>query len=150
MTRRVILGQQNDGTYGLRVSAPGVDAFVGSGQGGDFTFNSDWTDTADLHQIGVLSYAASGVKTYDAGGNVLFNSGYGTLFTNIGYRPFIEVRRFTTSNVVYDDYWEAANTAGVGGSAIFRDCFRCPSASSTDKVFYVVYKIPAPQQGAGF
>ena len=150
MARRVVLGLQNDGTYGLRVSAPGVDALSGDGQGGDFTFNSAWTDIAELHQIGILSYAASGLKGYDGSGAVNFNSGFGALYTSLGYRSFVELRRFTTGNVVYDDFWETANAAGPGGSQINRDCFRAPAASTSDKVFYVVYKVAAPQQGASW
>ena len=150
MSRRARLGKQIGGTFGVRVAVAGADAATVDPDSAYLTFNSDWTDIVDLHQIGVLSYASSGVKTYDGAGNPSFNSGYGTLYASLGYRPFVEVRRFTTSNVVYDDYWESANTAGVGGSVIFRDCFRLPSASSTDKVLYVVYKLPAPQQGNTF
>ncbi len=149
MSRRVRLGKQINGSFGVRVAQAGADAANVDGDSAYLTFNSDWTDLVELHQIGTVSYAASGVKRYDAGGAVQFLHGYGALYTSLGYRPFVEIRRYTTSNVIFDDYWEPAQTAGAVGE-IFRDCFRAASPSSTDKIFYVVYKLPAPQQGNTF
>ncbi len=149
MSRRARLGKQIDGSFGVRVAVAGADAASVDPDSAYLTFNSDWTDTVELHQIGVVSYAASGVKGYNGSGSVNFNRGYGALYTSLGYRPFVEIRRFTTSNVVYDDYWNSTQTAGAV-CTIFRDCFRADSPSSTDKVFYVVYKLPAPQQGNTF
>lgn len=148
MARRAVLGKQNDGNFGVRVSQAGADAFAVDGDSGYLTFNSDWTDTVDLHQIGVLSYSAT-VGGYDAAGTPNSAPGFGASYTNLGYRPFVELRRYTTSNVVYDDYWESTQEAGAN-AAIWRDKFRAPSASTTDKVFYVVYKLQCPQQGASF
>ena len=147
MVRRARLGKQLDGSFGVRVSAAGADAAAVDPDSAFLTFNSGWTDIVDLHQIGTLSYAASGLKAYDAAGTPSFTgSGFGVLYTSLGYRPFVELRRFTTANVIYDDYWESTQEAGAN-CGIWRDCFRASSASTSDKVFYVVYKLAGPQQG---
>lgn len=136
----------------MRVAVAGADATSVDPDSAYLTFNSDWTDIVELHQIGVLSYASSGLKRYDAAGTPsTTNAGFGVLYTSLGYRPFVEMRRFTTSNVVYDDYWESAQEAGAN-AAIYRDCFHAPTpgGSTTDKLFYVVYKLSCPQQGNTF
>lgn len=151
-TNRVVMGVQNDGSVGLRVSAVGVDADVGNGQGGDFTFNSDWTDISKIHQIGTVSYAASGVKYYTASfptgpATTAFGSGYGFLYTSLGYRPFMEARLVSGGNVVQDDYVDA--TVRVGGAwSMFYDCARNGAVPTTTYTFiYIVYKIAAAFPG---
>lgn len=150
MVRRARLGKQIDGSFGVRVSAAGADAAAVDPDSGYLTFNSDWTDIVELHQIGVASYNAS-VSGYDAAGTPNTQAGFGALYTSLGYRPFVELRLFTTSNVVYDDYWESLQEAGAN-AAIWRDKFRAPwnSGSTTNKIFYVVYKLECPQQGNTF
>lgn len=142
MARRVVLGQQNDGTFGLRVSAPGVDAFAGDGQGADFTFNSAWTDIAKIHQVGVVSWSPT---AYTNSNGITF-AGFSGVWTDLGYKPFIEVRKLV-GNVVYDDYWNAANPFGQA-AIILSNQFQSPESSTTDRVIYIVYRIQAPVQGA--
>jgi hypothetical protein len=141
-TRRVVLGQQNDGTYGFRVSAPGIDAFAGDGQGGDFTFNSAWTDIAKIHAVGIATYGTSTV------------GGFWTLeaaWPDLGYKPFIEARRLIGS-VVYDDWYigPGGDSAGVG-NVISSTGFKgqiLPSGTYSRPVnffvVYIAYKIPVP------
>lgn len=147
-TNRVVLGVQNDGSVGLRVSAVGVDADVGSGQGGDFTFNSDWTDIAKIHQIGNVAWNAN-CKFINGAGTVGTTNGWGALFTSLGYRPFMEWRRLDPStNTINDDYWNASQTAGFS-TDIWRDAWCLPAANESVNVIYVIYKIAAPFDGGG-
>ena len=132
--RRAILGKQNDGTMGLRVSAHGTDAFIGDGQGGDFTFNSAWTDITKLHQIGI--------------GTTSLVDGFYAIrvpFPSLGYKPLVEVRKLE-ANLVRDDYWDSSLTSGVFAlvdttSLSFGGTSVTPSALTA---LYAVYKIPVP------
>lgn len=129
MTRRVVLGQQNDGSYGLRVSAPGVDAFVGDGQDGGFTFNSDWADIAKIHQLGLGSFATTQTNV---------------VWTSLGYAPFVEVRKYV-GNVVLDDYWNSTNQWGADAFLFTADNLRINNPGGAAVTFlYIVYKIPVP------
>jgi hypothetical protein len=145
MARRVVMGQQNDGTYGLRVSAAGVDAFVGTGQGGDFTFNSDWTDMSKILLVGRLNWAVNGFYTGTS-------NGFGCVFADQGYLPFIEVRRGVGS-IVYDDWnpqRDPPNGAGIApwgnpGYTAIRTAFGLQeSGSTTHFLLVLVMKIAVP------
>lgn len=149
MTRRVVLGQQNDGSMGLRISALGVDAFVGDGQGGDFTFNSDWTDIAKIHAVGIATYS-----TVTVGGFWVLEA----TWPDLGYKPFVEIRRLIGS-VVYDDWWIAAPGSGGGtGSGVFSANINSTGISLLSEriaggtrpanffVLYIAYKIAVPSQ----
>lgn len=145
--KRVVLGQQNDGTMGLRVSKAGVDAFVGDGQDGGFTFNSDWTDLTRIHLVGI------GMET-------LVSSFWRIRvdFTDLGYKPFFEARRFESGNIIRDDYWgySAGGTSGVlAASGAYHNLTSNthleigfsnavgPSPSGTGyKALYVIYRVP--------
>jgi hypothetical protein len=140
-TRRVVLGLQNDSTIGLRVSAVGVDAFVGDGSGGDFTFNSSWTDIAKIHMVGV---ASRGTITTVGGTST---TGFQTTWPALGYKPFVEAR-LLQSNVVYDDWMNS--TFPSGSYAEIRNAdpnsLYVPAINSAvgDSLLYIVYAIAVP------
>jgi len=128
--RRVVLGKFDDGvTFGLRVSLPGFDALAGSSAGGDFSFDSTWTDITKLHQIGLFSFATTQVSIF---------------FTNQGFPPFLEIRRYV-SNVVYDDYWNASNPYGADAFLFTNGELRInnPGGGATTGL-YLITKIPCP------
>lgn len=134
--RRVVLGKYNDGvTFGLRVSHAGVDALTGDSSGEGFAFDSNWSDIAKLHVVGVASEVFNGVSyTIDA------------TIPSLGYKPFAEIRRLE-SNVVRDDYW--TSTAPSGGYGFFSSntAIRCGFGSPSPtghQALYVVYAIPVP------
>lgn len=137
MSRRVVLGLQNDGTYGLRVSAPGIDAFTGDGQPGNFTFNSAWTDIAKIHMVGIGNTSAP-----DQFGRYLMSVSW----PDLGYKPFLEVRRIA-GNVVYDDAWVGNFPSGgyFGPSNAQRNGFIANSASGA-QALYIIYAIPVASQ----
>lgn len=147
-TKRLVLGQQNDGTYGLRATLPGYDAFVGDGSGAEFTFNSDWTDIAKIHQVGVMAYAGS--ITYEATtlSGTLTNNGYKATFSDPGYFPFVELRKIV-GNVVYDDNCTPTQLAGFQNAAIRQTYVYFISAGHADwnnawNLLYTVYKVQIP------
>lgn len=145
MSRRLVLGQQNDGTIGLRVSAPGVDAFVGDGQGGNFTFNSAWTDIAKIHAVGLCDWAIP-VTFINPEGTTTSLYGFVGLWPNLGYKPFVEVRQ-RNGTVVYDDYMGSVNTSGAFCEILTdRVQLRTGSSSPGFQLLYIVYAIPVPSQ----
>lgn len=53
MIPRVSLGQQPDGTYGLRVSLPNINVLAADPNNSNhLSFNSDWPDILRTHMIG--------------------------------------------------------------------------------------------------
>lgn len=113
---------------GLRVSAPGVDAFSGLGIGGDFTFNSAWTDISKIHQVGLATYSSANITV---------------IWTSLGYRPFVEIRR-RDGNVVRDDWF--SSTFASGGYFVLDtiNSFHNTVGSTGLTIIYIVYAIPVP------
>jgi hypothetical protein len=143
MSRRVVLGQQADGSYGLRVSAAGFDALTAADDGHAITFDSRWTDIAKIHQIGLVSWAPNAFLP-SSQATILAN-GYIAFWPGLGYKPFCEVHRLS-GNVVRDDYWDSTFTSGCYAS-VFADHFTAIEFNATsDKALYVVFKIPVPSQ----
>jgi hypothetical protein len=138
MSRRAVIGKQNDGSYGLRCSLPGIDAFVGDGLGGGFTFNSDWADIAKVHAIGVTTWQANAWEVTPGSG--IFLSGFTAAWTSQGFIPFAEVRRLISGVVINDDRWTSTMQFG-NYTQIHADKFRAPDSSTSDQVLYLVYKI---------
>lgn len=137
MSRRVVLGQQNDGTYGLRVSSAGFDALTATDDGHSITFDSRWTDIAKLYIVGIVAWRASSVVLPS-----LTVDGFSVGYSSPGYVPFAEVRRLS-SNVVFDDYFNSTEQFGVGISVEATRLY-VPESSTSDKLLYVLYQIPVP------
>jgi hypothetical protein len=146
MARRVVIGQQNDGSYGVRVSAPGFDALTVADDGHTITFDSRWNDIAKIHAIGIIPWNLNAWSFTDDNGHVFFVPGFAVTWPNPGYKPFLETRR-AVSSVVYDDYWDGAAPMG-NPATIFADGFRIGASSSfsSNSVIYIAYKIPVPTQ----
>lgn len=145
-TRRTVLGRYNDGvTVGLRCSLPGFDGLTGdSNAPGQFSFDSEWTDIVQIHQAGIATNpGGSGAVTATIP------------FVDPGYRPFVEVRWMSSSNVIYDDYFAppgAAALTGIGAQ-VNTNSIVLPTAqllgggpftSVAYNVLYIVYRIPSP------
>jgi hypothetical protein len=134
-TRRDVLGALPGGTFGLRCSLPGVDVITGdSNDPNQFSFNSDWTDIAKLHQVGVAVIPAPPP----------FN--VSVPFPDLGYRPFVEVRR-VSGNIVFDD-WLRNGRYGIGAqietSQIIMPALFSPAEAYV--VLYMVFAVPVPTQ----
>lgn len=137
-TRRVVIGKYNDGVnFGLRASLPGIDALTGDSNGGGFSFDSNWTDIANVIQTGFIT-GLSGVST-------------AITFADPGYKPFVEVRQVTGGNTVRDDYLSAyqpngtpaANNPRFGhGANVTPGRIGLPQFYAPDQAVYVIYKIP--------
>lgn len=130
MSRRVVIGKYNDGvTYGLRCSLPGYDALTDSSAGGDFSFDSSWTDISKIHQVGLVSFATTQANVF---------------WTSLGYMPFLEIRKYV-GNVVYDDYWNSFLPYGAD-AFLFTDAnLRVNNPAGAAATFmYIIYKIPVP------
>jgi hypothetical protein len=138
--RRVVLGQQADGSVGLRCSSAGFDAFTAADDGLAITFDSRWTDIVRPYQAGILSITS--IVVYPTGTGAL--PGFQANWVALGYKPFIEARYY--NGVVYDDYWNAGKTSGCY-AGIWDGFFQIPSGVSDPGFFlYVVYPIPVPTQ----
>lgn len=138
MSRRVLIGKYNDGvTYGLRVSLPGVDVLTGdSSDATQFSFDSNWTDIAQLVAVGTISVP------------ILASPGYvDAFFPSLGYYPFCEARRIS-GNVINDDYFKGVTgTSGVQGvpTEIMTDRLRFNmDIDSAYNAVYVVYNVAVP------
>lgn len=149
MTRRVVLGKYNDGvTIGLRVSLPGFDALTDSSvDPGKFSFDSEWTDIAQIHQVGLISRTTSIPLPWSGG--VVTIDGYTTTWSALGYKPFIENRLYT-SGTIYDDYFpNGANPSFVSGSRTwiadaYPNSFYCQGGTSERQLLTIIYKIAVP------
>lgn len=132
---RAVIGKYNNGTYGLKVSLPGINALTDDdGDGSKFSFNSEWNDFVKIHAIGIATITDPlfpGAVT----GEVVIN------FASLGYKPFVELR-MVVGTVVWDDYARASNQCGypaivTGNSVTVND------AVGTS-VLYMVFRIPVP------
>lgn len=112
MTRRVVLGKQQNGGYALRVSLPGVDALTADANNpNQLSFNSDWTDLARIHQMGqAYVYAAPPPTTY-------------VYFLALGGIPFVECKYIDA--YVHDDYAYAFVTGVSAPITNWQTWIRC-------------------------
>jgi hypothetical protein len=130
MARRVRIGRLPDSTLGLLISAPGVDVVTANPlDGNQITFNSNWTDMLQVHQIG---------KGHYNGDQAVVS------FPDLGYKPFMECR-VGNSSMVFDDSF-LVQQAGVGSNILTNGFVPAwyGQVSSTFDFIYVVYKLAAP------
>lgn len=126
--KRVLIGKYNDNvSFGLRTSRPGIDALTDSSAGGDFTFDSEWTDITKTLQI------SSAVT--DASGNVTIP------YTNPGYIPFVEVR-YVTGNRVHDDYAGGSRGSYGANMNIHTSDLQIVLCAVNATFLYIIYRIP--------
>lgn len=137
MSKRVSIGKQQDGSYGIRVSLPGYDAYADSTN--LMSFDSAWTDIARIHALGVVSWASS--AWLDPLGNAI--SGFRGSWADPGYIPFAEIRRLVSGVSVRDDYWNATLPSGSYAS-VYNTEFRIGEASTSDQALFITYKIACP------
>jgi hypothetical protein len=146
--RRVVIGKYNDGvTIGLRVSLPGVDALTGdSSDPGNFSFDSEWTDIAQIHQVSLTSRT-----TYtQPWGTGLVVTGFRTTWPALGYKPFVETRLYS-AGVIYDDYFpnNPDGSPWISGSQsripdVDPNGLYCVGGASGDQMLSIVYAVAAP------
>jgi hypothetical protein len=144
--RRVVLGKYNDGvTFGLRVSLPGFDALTDdSSLPGQFSFDSEWTDIAKIHQVGLVART-----TYTDPISGVSQTGFQTIWSALGYKPFVETRLYS-GGVIYDDYFPAGIVPGFpfGSRSYIPDAnpnsLNTYGGSSGDQMLTIIYKIPVP------
>lgn len=139
---RVTLGALPDGSLGLRTSAFGADSFTGTDDGHSITFDSRWTDIAKISAIGIASEVLSDPFGVGGGFAAYFIQ---ASYPNLGYKPFVEIRRLA-SNVVYDDWWSSTLTSGSycvinPGGVIGQSNGASPSGS---QMLFCAYQIPVP------
>ncbi|MFC0243683.1 hypothetical protein [Rhodopseudomonas telluris] len=113
------------GAMRLRTSLPNFDAMTGPDAG--MSFDSEWSDILKIHQIGIATSAQ-------------YYTPVAVAFPELGYSPFIEVRRLA-GNVVYDDY--VSDTQYGLGAAIFSNRFEM-STYDPITVLYAIYRVPVP------
>lgn len=74
MTKRVVMGRQSDGSYGLRCSLPGYDASTNPPDNTQLAFSSDWGSVLPIYLAGTRLGLANGTDT-------------SITFTSLGYIP---------------------------------------------------------------
>ena len=131
-TDRVLIGKYDNGVdFGLRIALTGISAQYGNSAAADqFSFDSNWTDLVQLHQVGLATTPASTFQT--------------VLFPNLGYKPFVEVR-YLSGTTISDDSFSASR---IGVSAtISADRIVAPGIIGGSYSFlYIVYKVSVPTQ----
>jgi hypothetical protein len=136
MSRRTRLS-----STGLRVSAAGFDAATATDDGHAITFDSNWTDIAKISAVGI----ATEQNVTIPGGTTPFWRAYAT-YPNLGYKPFVEMRRLVGS-VVFDDFFDASLPSGSYSIIDVNQCFGPGFASPQGAaMLFVVYQIPVPSQ----
>jgi hypothetical protein len=126
MAQRVVIGKYNDGvTYGLRVSLPGIDALTGDSSGGDFSFDSQWTDIAKTLLVGIATAASTTISVS---------------WVSPGYIPYGEFR-YISGNSVYDDYFGSLRANGIGAILTTGGATLTPVPSGAS-CLYVIHQIP--------
>lgn len=123
--RSATIGRWLDGVLRLRTSLIGYDAYTGPDEG--MSFDSEWNDIVKVHAIGIA-------------GSGQFYAPVTVPFPDLGYSPFIEVRRLD-GNVVYDDY--VSDTVYGIGASIASNGFVI-STYDPITVLYAVYRIAVP------
>lgn len=94
-TRRVVIGQDFGGYFGLKASLPGYDVLLDDeNDANKFSFNSKWTDIVRLHVVGVVAAPSSSLATSDQ---------CQVPFPTLPYRPFLECRT-VRDGVIRDDW----------------------------------------------
>jgi hypothetical protein len=149
MDRRVIIGKYNDGVhFGLRCTLPGFDALTGDSSQGGFSFDSEWTNMAQLLQSGL--YVGPTYGGLDSSGNIIYIGSRTIPFANQGYIPYVEIRAYS-GDTIYDDLvpWATDTTGKFGVGAIVTTTTIAPSLvngqpglNSGQQVLYVIYKVP--------
>lgn len=150
MSRRVVLGKFNDGvTIGLRVSLPGWDALLDDSSGpGKFSFDSTWTDIAQIHQVNLTSRSTTISVPPFAGATI---DGFKITWSALGYKPFVETRLFQ-SGQIFDDYFPNGPVAGWSGGCrgYIADqdlnSMYIQGGVSGDQMLSIIYKIALPVQ----
>lgn len=135
MTRRTYLGKLS-GSFALRTTLPGFDAITDDATDSEkFSFNSDWTDLVNTHQVGIATQDGT------------TSAAVSVPFTSPGYKPIVEVR-YISGSVIYDDtnVYDSLNpgwnTWVTTNSLILQ--FR--GSDQPYSLLYVIYKIPVPTQ----
>lgn len=93
MAPRARLGQQSDGSFGLRCSLPGNNVSSADPNGPGFSFSSSWTNIAKIAMTGTANIA---------GGTLTVNGTPTIVPHGLGFAPFFEARLLSGS-VINDD-----------------------------------------------
>lgn len=132
MTRRVVIGRQGDGQFGLTASLHGVDAlFADYNDPTQVSFDTRWSDRVTLHQIGIANLPLPNDFTTSL-----------IPWPNLGYTPFFEIRR-VSGVTVYDDRPMGDGSTDVYGTVRNYGAF-IGARGLAGTFFYIAYKIPAP------
>lgn len=146
---RALYGYYQDGiTVGLRASLPGYDALTGdSSISGTFSFDSEWTDIVNIHQVSLLA-RQTGISTPPHLGVTI--DGWKLTWPTLGYKPFVEIR-LLRSGVIYDDFMpNGANPSfpfGARGFIVDAEVNNLYVQGSVagDQLLTIVYKLPVVQ-----
>jgi hypothetical protein len=141
-TRRVVIGKQGDGTFGLRIALPGFDALTDDANDSNkFSFNSDWADLVKVHAIGTFTLSSSSSTVPVT-----------VVIPTLSYIPTMDIR-LISGNTVYDDHMvidtplgstTPRSTAVVGAPSTSDFQAFHPRALQGSTALYVVYKVPMP------
>jgi hypothetical protein len=141
---RVVLGTLPDGSLGLRTSAVGADASTAIDDGFSITFDSRWTDITKVHAIGIAGFAFVTIPE-NAQSPTSPAWRVRCSFPNLGFKPFVEVRRLDGVNIVHDD-WIDDNNPGGSYTLIYPSNTYTGGYSADQgwRMLFAIYPIPVP------
>ena len=140
-TRRVIIGKDQYGVFGLKATLPGFDVFNDDeNDANKFSFNSKWTDIMRIHVVGVVTAPAD---------SLAFADQCQVPFPALPYRPFLECRTIR-DGVIRDDWTtlrhayrtESAYNYSTRGIAfkVYNNLLSMTVNDINTKVIYQIYK----------
>lgn len=152
-TPRIILGKNDNGEAVIQASPPGVNVLEITDEG-EFTFNSNWTQTGIIHEVGFKSGFDTDVGNLGWGVNTWRNI---ILFNELPYRPQMIVGRVTDNGVIWDelaivssgDYLYTPyrlDNVFLDGFIMYGEPDRIPTPHN---FIYVVFKTPIPGAPTG-
>ena len=146
---RALLGYYEDNvTVGLRCSLAPYDALTGdSSVSGTFSFDSEWNDIVNIHQVSLIA-RQTGISVPPHLGVTI--NGFKLSWSSLGYKPFVEIRMLR-SGVIYDDYFPNGSNPsfpfGANGYIVDAEVnnMYVEGGISGDQLLSIVYKIPVSQ-----
>lgn len=152
--RRLILGADGHGAYGVFATLPGHDARTADPADAlKWAFRSDWPRVENLHQVGRVTNIGSAIY-----GGAQWNT-ITVSFPVLGYIPFVSLRCERGIGTMQDDPWCKGNYVEQAYFSPFRvfsklDSFRIEGAIGSSQMpaspalpqsaIYFVWKIPVP------
>jgi len=140
-TRRVLIGKDLAGVFGLKVSLPGFDVLTDDeNDANKFSFNSKWTDLVKVHLVGTINAPVNNFSNPPV---------TQVPYSVLPYRPFVEIRPIR-DGLIRDDWTYMRRTDGTGTTSnlqtvgvpfsTYSNVLNIELSDSNTKLIYVILK----------